>query len=122
MMRCVARILIVEDEGIIAMYAESILVDAGHEVVGIAHSAKEALDLARKHSPDLVLLDIHLRGGVSGVEVARELLGKTHVAFCTAEHKPETLPGIAETNPIGFVKKPYDKAALTALIAKLPKR
>jgi CheY-like chemotaxis protein len=115
----VARILIVEDEGIIAMYAESILVDAGHEVVGIAHTAKEAIEMAEEAMPDLVLLDIHLRGGTSGVEVARVLHGKTRVAYCTAEHKPETLPGIAETNPIGYVKKPYDKADLTAVVAKL---
>jgi CheY-like chemotaxis protein len=115
----VARILIVEDEGIIALFAESILVDAGHDVIGIAHTVKEALDLANAHAPDLVLLDIHLRGGESGVEVARALKGKARVAFCTAEHKPETLPGIAETNPIGFVKKPYDKTDLTAVVAKL---
>jgi CheY-like chemotaxis protein len=115
----VARILIVEDEGLIAMYAESVLAEAGYEVVGIAYTVDEALQMAREHQPDLVLLDIHLRGGENGVEVARTLRGKTRIAFCTAEHKPEGIPGVAETKAVGFLKKPYDKADLTAVVAKL---
>ena len=113
------RIVIVEDEGLIAMYAETVLLEAGHDVVGIAHSVKDAIELCQREQPDLVLLDINLRGGESGLDVARAMTRDIRVAFCTAENRPEALPGVAEVRPAGFVKKPYGKQDLVAQVAQL---
>ena len=66
------KILIVEDEAIIALLVEQVLVTLGHEVMTVARTAGMAFDIARRSTPDLALLDIRLAGG-SGVEVARWL-------------------------------------------------
>jgi DNA-binding NarL/FixJ family response regulator len=112
-----ARILIVEDEGLIAFYAESVLTAAGHVVVGVAHTVAQAVSLTETTAPDLVLMDIHLRRGESGVEAARLLQGRASVVFCTAENEPEKIPGVMELAPAGFLKKPYDKDDLVHVAA-----
>ena len=68
-----ARILIVEDEFLIAMESESILMDAGHEVVGVAADEQQALSLAEQARPDLVLMDIRLARAGDGIEVAKAI-------------------------------------------------
>src|SRR4028119_774104 len=67
------RVLIVEDEALLAMQVECLLLEAGHEPVGHALDSGEALTLARALSPDLALVDVHLRDGLTGVEVMRAL-------------------------------------------------
>jgi CheY-like chemotaxis protein len=99
------RILIVEDEILIALELESLLEDAGHTVVGIAASSREAVASGIELRPDLAFVDIHLSDGPTGVEVARHLseLGIT-VLFMTANAKriPEDCAGAH-----GVISKPY---------------
>ena len=66
------RILVVDDESLIAMAVHDQLEYLGHEVVGDASSAEEAIDLAARHAPDLILMDIHL-GGMDGLEAAARI-------------------------------------------------
>ena len=100
------RILIVEDEILIALELESLLQDAGHEVVGVAASSEEALSAGADCRPDLAFVDIHLADGPTGVEVARSL-AREHgimVLFMTANAK--RIPdGFAEAH--GVISKPY---------------
>lgn len=115
------RILIVEDEILIALELESLLQDAGHEVVGVAISSSEALALGRELSPDLAFVDIHLTDGPTGVEVARELASRhgVIVLFMTANAKriPEDFAGAR-----GAISKPYTergvREALTYVLAE----
>jgi two-component system, response regulator PdtaR len=99
------RILIVEDEILIALELESVLQDAGHTVVQIAASSREAVDCGSKLKPDLAFVDIHLADGPTGVDVARRLreIGVA-VLFMTANAKriPDDYAG-AE----GVISKPY---------------
>lgn len=100
------RILIVEDEVLIALELEGLLQDAGHEVVGFATSSLEAVGRATELRPDLALVDIHLRDGPTGVEVARRLAMELDVAvlFMTANVKriPSDFAGAR-----GVLAKPY---------------
>jgi AmiR/NasT family two-component response regulator len=100
------RILVVEDEILIALELESLLQEAGHDVVGIATSCADALRLARDLSPELAFVDIHLADGPTGVDVARHLTGNLGVTvlFMTANAKriPEDFAGAC-----GVIAKPY---------------
>ena len=67
------RIVVVEDEALIVMQLEILLEEAGHEVVGTAVSARDAVAVARRTRPDIVLIDLQLKGGSSGLDVAKDL-------------------------------------------------
>ena len=100
------RILIVEDEILIALELESLLQDAGHQVVGIAASSEEAVSMGAEFGPDLAFVDIHLTDGPTGVEVARQLAGEqgVMVLFMTANAK--RIPD-GFTDAHGVIAKPY---------------
>lgn len=110
------RILIVEDEFLIALELESLLQDAGHDVVGIAASSEEAVALGRELSPDLAFVDIHLADGLTGIDVARSLTDQHHVAvlFMTANAKriPEDFAGAR-----GVIAKPYTERGVKEALA-----
>jgi two-component system, response regulator PdtaR len=100
------RILIVEDEILIALELESLLQDLGHDVVGMAASSGDALSLGQELKPDLAFVDIHLADGPTGVDVARHLAAQHRVTvlFMTANTKriPEDFAGAW-----GVIAKPY---------------
>src|SRR5262249_48848611 len=76
-----ARILVVEDNFLIALQAETALAEAGFHVIGVAASAEEATELAAAHQPDLVVMDIRLSGTRDGIDVAIELY-RDHAIRC----------------------------------------
>ncbi|WP_425450354.1 response regulator [Virgifigura deserti] len=103
-------ILIVEDEGLVALSISQILSTAGYEIIGIAGSADAAIRTAEDHRPDLVLMDIALRGRIDGIEAARALKDRhdPHVLFLTAHGDAETRLRAEAVGPAGFLIKPYD--------------
>ena len=112
------KILIVEDELIIQMHLSRIVEAAGHVVSGTAISSEEALESAHDSPPDLVLIDIHLRGSVDGIETARELRNKYNcaVVFATAHADDSTLERAESVGAAGYVVKPFTTAAVRAAI------
>jgi two-component system, response regulator PdtaR len=88
------RILICEDNHLIAMGWASLLATTGYDVVGPAHTGEKALEMAYQHLPDLALVDIGLKGAIDGISVAAELapLGVT-VIFVTADYQRAALEG-----------------------------
>ena len=76
-----ARILVVEDDFLIALQAETALADAGFHVIGVAASAEEATELAAAHQPDLVVMDVRLSGQPDGIDLAIEL-HRDHAIRC----------------------------------------
>lgn len=110
------RILIVEDEFLIALELESLLQDAGHHVVGIAASSEEAIALGRERAPDLAFVDIHLADGLTGIDVARHLSDEHHVTvlFMTANAKriPDDFAGAR-----GVIAKPYTERGVREALA-----
>jgi transcriptional regulator with GAF, ATPase, and Fis domain len=103
-----ARVLIVEDELLIADNLEDILLEAGYTVVGIAVSVQEAQELLVEHQPDLVLLDIYLKGGETSLDFAR-ILGVQHIPFIyiSANANDGVLDKIKATQPYGYIVKPF---------------
>jgi len=110
------RILIVEDEILIALELESLLQDFGHEVVGIAASSNDALSLGRDLKPDLAFVDIHLSDGPTGVDVARHLAAEHQITviFMTANAKriPEDFAAAR-----GVIAKPYTERGVREALA-----
>jgi|GEM_PF-354643 len=103
-----ARILIVEDEGIIAQDIQSTLEKLGYEVPAIAVVGEEAIEKAAELQPDLVLMDIVLSGGMDGVEAATHIRERLHipVIFLTAHSDSATLQRAKVTGPYGYIVKP----------------
>jgi len=104
-----ARIMIVEDEGIIAIDLKRKLEQASYTVTGVAADAEEAFAELHRELPDLVLMDIRLRGGDDGVETAarvRETF-RLPVIFVTSHADDETLQRARITEPLGYIVKPF---------------
>jgi two-component system, response regulator PdtaR len=112
------RILIVEDDYLVAIEMEGRLVEAGYEVVGTAGSAEEAISLARAHNPDLAIMDIRLAGLRDGVDAAVELFREhgTRSIFATAHDDPRTRRRAAAAEPLGWLRKPYSPDDLIAAV------
>ena len=110
-----ARILIVEDEALVAMELRFVLEDLGYEVVGTAGDVRTARNLVRETEVDLALVDIHLSDGPTGVALGRELgqeMGVT-VLFMTA-NPGMVRDGVAGT--IGVLSKPTDEQAVQTAV------
>ena len=113
-----AKILIVEDDFLIAMQTESALTEAGFGIIGVATTADEALALARAHKPALAVMDVRLAGQRDGVEAARDLFRELGIrcVFATA-HDDEQVRARAESfAPLGWLAKPYTMASLVTLV------
>ena len=112
------RILIVEDESIVALNMQRTLSRLGYEVVGVAGTSAEAISLARAERPDLVLMDINLGRGGDGIETAAQLSRErqTPVIYLTAYSEEATLKRARETAPYGYLLKPFSERELHATI------
>jgi two-component system cell cycle sensor histidine kinase/response regulator CckA len=112
------RILIVEDEALTVLALKRDIVDLGYEVAGDASTAADALRAAEDHHADLVLMDIQLEGGISGVAAAAAIRGHLGipVVFLTAHASSATLAQAVESGAFGYVVKPYTTPELKAAI------
>lgn len=100
------RILVVEDEALIAMVLTEILAEGGHEVVGPAATVEQALALCEDAPPQLALLDITLQGGGNGVDVARALFGRWGVRSIFASSQVGEARRASDI-ALGCIRKPY---------------
>ncbi|WP_298737711.1 sigma 54-interacting transcriptional regulator [uncultured Chitinophaga sp.] len=102
------KVLIVEDEFIVANDLRLMLQRAGYQVCGIAPSVKEAQDIIDQHQPGLVILDIYLKGRQTGIELAQQLKER-HIAFVylSANSSQHVLEAAKATEPYGFLVKPF---------------
>jgi CheY-like chemotaxis protein len=103
------KILIVEDEVLIAMDLRRRLENLGYDVPAIAASADMALELAGCHTPDLILMDIRLQGGSDGIKTAAEVRRRLHipVIFLTSHADAKTLERAKLSVPFGYIVKPF---------------
>jgi PAS domain S-box-containing protein len=113
-----ARILVVEDEGILSAHLQAALGRLGYEVSGAVDTGEQALDLAARLSPDLVLMDIGLAGELDGIATSAELLARhgPPVVYLTAHADSTTLGRAKATNPVGYLTKPVQETSLGAAI------
>jgi DNA-binding NarL/FixJ family response regulator len=115
------RILIVEDDFLIAADARSALAEAGFTVVGVAASAEEAIQIAAARQPALVIMDIRLTGRRDGIELALELFRRQRLRciFATAHIDEEAKKRAEPAQPLGWLPKPYTSASLVALVQRV---
>ena len=113
-----ARILIVEDERIVAMDLRLRLVRMGHTVLGIAASGEEAIRQAQALLPDIILMDIVLKGEIDGVEAAARIGVQLHipVVYISAYTDERTLERARRTAPSGYLRKPFDNSSIQATL------
>jgi DNA-binding response OmpR family regulator len=112
------RILIVEDDFLIASQMETALTDEGFEIAGTAGTGKEALQLAETQSPTLVVMDIRLAGDRDGIDTALELfrLHGIRCIFASAHSDYDARRRAAPAAPLGWLQKPYTMASLAAMV------
>lgn len=115
-----ARILVVEDDFLVAAQIEIALSDAGFDVAGVAASADEALALAQARRPALVVMDVRLAGERDGVHAAAEIFRKLGIRciFATAHHDRQLLERAKPAMPLGWLQKPYSMVSLVNAVRR----
>ncbi len=113
-----ANVMIIEDETIIALHIKSIIQDFGHRVAGVARTRDEAVKLAHDARPELVLADICLADGSSGIDAVRDILADMDVPVIFVTAFPERLLTGERPEPTYLITKPFDAAVLTATMAQ----
>jgi DNA-directed RNA polymerase specialized sigma24 family protein len=111
-------IMIIEDEPLIAMDIEDMVMSLGHRVTGIARTHQEALDLYRKTSPKMILADIQLADGSSGIDAVNEILTEAAVPVIFITAFPERLLTGKKPEPAFLVTKPFNPEMVKALISQ----
>lgn len=108
------KILIVEDESIVAMDIKHRAEGLGYRVIGVTPSGEEALEMVRENPPDLILMDIVLKGKIDGIETAQRIHDTYDipVLYLTAYSDEETLKRAKITEPFGYIIKPFEDREL----------
>ncbi len=113
------RVMIIEDEAIIAMDLETVVAEMGHKITGIARTRDEATKLASAERPDLILSDIQLADDSSGIDAVNDILkehGETSIIFITAF--PERLLTGDRPEPAFLISKPYSEAQIKSAVSQ----
>ncbi len=113
-----AKIMVVEDEGIIAQDIKNCLENLGYVVPEVVYTGKEAIEKAEAVHPDLVLMDIVLKGEMDGIETAAEIRNRFSIpiVYLTAYEDDKTLKRAKLTEPLGYILKPFEERYLRSNI------
>jgi PAS domain S-box-containing protein len=112
------KVLVVEDENIIARDIESTLKRIGHESAGIVSKGEDAITMSEKVKPDLILMDITLKGEMDGIEASKIINDRfgIPIVYITAHQDEDTIEKTKGTNPYGYITKPLDDRDLNSAI------
>lgn len=113
-----ANVLVVEDESIVSKDIQLSLKNLGYNVVGAAATGEKALELASMENPDIILMDIMLKGSMTGIDVAEEIKASMNipVIYLTAYSDEATVGKAKHTEPYGYVIKPFREVDLQTTI------
>lgn len=112
------EIMIIEDEPLIAMDIEQLVTELGHKVTGIARTHKEAVELFESSSPRMVLADIQLADGSSGIDAVNDILKTADIPVIFITAFPERLLTGERPEPAFLITKPFNPAQVKALISQ----
>ena len=116
---CIAtNVLIIEDEALIAAELSMIVRELGHSIIGVARTQAEAKDLATQRTPGLVLADINLADGSSGIDAVNDILQQADIPIIFITAYPERLLTGQRPEPTFLISKPYDVEAVKATICQ----
>ena len=109
-----AKILIVEDEGILAEALTSRLSSAGYDVIGVASTGADAIEEVKEHVPELILMDVRIKGPMDGIETTAAIREESDVPviYMSGNSDPQTIDRAKVTAVSGFVTKPIQYPAL----------
>jgi len=113
-----ARVLIIEDEPLIALDLETIVTEIGHEVVGSATTRRDAVALAAKTRPELILADVQLADGSSGIDAVNDILKDINVPVIFITAYPERLLTGERAEPAFLITKPFRPEMVKAVISQ----
>ena len=113
-----SHVMIIEDEAIIALHLKSIVEDLGHQIAGIARTRSEAVALAARANPELVLADISLADGSSGIDAVKDILATMSVPVIFITAFPERLLTGERPEPTYLITKPFSPETVTATIGQ----
>lgn len=112
------KILLVEDEGLVALYLKRILIEHGFKDIIIARNGEEAIIKVGESSPDLLLMDIRLGRGINGIETVKQINSDKNipVIYITASTDEHTHKEALNTNPLAILSKPIEPDELKEMI------
>ncbi|MGE0700295.1 MAG: response regulator [Hyphomicrobiaceae bacterium] len=113
-----ARVLIIEDEPLIGLDLEGIVTEIGHEVVGIAPTRKDAVAIAGQERPGLILADVQLADGSSGIDAVNDILGQINVPVIFITAYPERLLTGERAEPTFLITKPFRPEMVKAVMSQ----
>jgi PAS domain S-box-containing protein len=108
------KVLIVEDEGVVALSLQSILTKMGYTIIGTAITGDEAVTLAKERMPDVILMDIHIKGSMDGIQTTEKIneFSDIPVIFLTAYADDETVARALKTRSHSYLVKPVNQREL----------
>lgn len=114
------KILIIEDEAIISFSYRLQMERMGFEVTGVARSSEEAEAMLRQERPDLIIMDVYLKGPKNGLELAQEIhaTDPIPILFLTASTKPEVIEGIRRLQGCHYLPKPINSDSLEDMLQR----
>ena len=118
------NIMVVEDEGVVSIDIQNMLRSAGYDIAAVAFRGDEAVKKAEESNPDLVLMDIGLKGELDGIEAAKRIREsfKIPVVFLTGFADEATVNRAREVNPSGFIIKPINEDELKNTLDNILKK
>jgi DNA-directed RNA polymerase specialized sigma24 family protein len=111
-------ILIIEDEAVIALDLENLVENLGHRSIGVARTRSEAIAMARTRRPGLILADIQLADGSSGLDAVNDMLNSFEVPVIFVTAYPERFLSGERPEPAFLVSKPYRQSTVSALVSQ----
>ena len=113
--------MIVEDESIVAMAIREMVDRLGYQTVGTVLTGEEAIRMAKELSPDIVLMDIRLKGDMDGIDAARKIrqMADIPIIYLTAYGDEKTVSRAKETVPSAYIIKPFNELSLRSSIGTL---
>ena len=114
------RILVVDDDLLLAEDIVLLLQDFGYDVLGAVSDPNDAVEIARKLHPHLILMDIFFRGLPRGLDAARQIHDETGIpiVFVSGANDPSVQLQVMQVDPIGFIRKPVDPRYLRAVLER----
>ena len=117
------KIMLVEDEAIIAVFLKNRLIASGFYVYGIITTGEEAVAFADNNSPDIILMDINLAGKLDGIEAACAIISRKNIPiiFITSYPEGEIMERAMKINPVAYLKKPVEFKLIEKAIKSIQK-
>jgi len=112
------KIMIVDDDAALQMELEELLLSLNYEVVGVARSGEDALEMVEAENPDLILMDIMMPGGMDGITAAKLIKAKSDagIMFLTGFGEPDYIERAKNLEPLGYIMKPFHETEIQAAI------